>query len=64
MMKNKMVNKLEVKIFFQKDKTKINFFDKQHSERSLILTIKCYVLLPKQGFKNPRVGVLLVLHVL
>jgi hypothetical protein len=61
---NKMVNKLEMNFFFKKIKQNINFFDKQHTERGLILTIKCCVLLPKQGSKNPRVDVLLVLHVL
>ncbi len=63
-MKKKMVNKLEMNLKNKKIKQNINFFDKQRIERGLILTIKCSVLLPKQGSKNPRVGVLLVLHVL
>jgi hypothetical protein len=49
---------------FKKIKQNIKIIDKQHIERGLILTIKCCVLLPKQGSKNPRVGLLLLLHVL
>lgn len=48
---NKMVNNLEMNFFFKKIKQNINFFDKRHIERNLILTIKCCVLLPKQGSK-------------
>lgn len=64
MMNNKMVKKLEMNFFFKKIKQNIKIIDKQYIERGLILTIKCCVLLPKQGSKNPRVGLLLLLHVL